>query len=102
METPLGITGKVDVQVSKSVPKLVEQTKITRKLLAPSITKKLVSRIITVDGKVTDVNGDGELVLPNKAPKIKVVDTYEDKTTKTWERDFELSSRLIANDINLR
>jgi hypothetical protein len=109
MESPLGIADKVEVQVvqqpkPKPAPKPVQQTKpidvITRTLVVPQMGK-LASRVITVDGKPVKMDNN-KLILPTRTPVIKVVDTFEDKTTKTWERDFELSARLIANDINLR
>ena len=100
METATKVTDKVEVQVVQT--KLTQA--IIRTLIVPQMSK-LATRVVFVNGQPTKMdnnNNNNKLILPTKTPKIKVVDTFEDKTTKTWERDFELSARLIANDINLR
>lgn len=98
METATKVTDKVEVQVVQT--KLTQA--IIRTLIVPQMSK-LATRVILVNGQPAKMdNNNNKLILPTKTPKIKVVDTFEDKTTKTWERDFELSARLIANDINLR
>lgn len=98
METATKVTDKVEVQVVQQAQTIQA---IIRALIVPQI-KKLASRVVFVNGQPAKLSETNKLILPTKTPKIKVVDTFEDKTTKTWERDFDLSARLIANDINLR